>query len=60
MNTVGQILFMIALLVSGIAYTVYNYMHGKTSTAMLILAVGLLGASLVNMIRGLIRALQDK
>ena len=59
MKPIGQILFMIVLLVSGIAYTVYNYLHGNTSLTMLIMAVGLLGASLLNMVMGLIRALRD-
>ena len=60
MKPIGQILFMIALLVSGIAYTVYNYLHGRASMTMLILAVGMLGASLLNMLIGLFRALRDK
>ena len=60
MKAIGQIVFMILLLISGIGYTVYNYIHGETSQAMLILSVGLLGAALLNMISGLIRALRDK
>ena len=60
MNSIGQILFMIALLISGIAYTVYNYLRGGISLTMLIMAVGLLGISLINMTRGLIRALREK
>ena len=60
MKTIGQILFMILLLLSGIGYTVYNYVQGNTSQAMLILSIGLLGAALVNMVQGLIRAWKTK
>ena len=60
MKAVGQIIFMIVLLISGIAYTVYNYLNGNTSQVMLIVSIGILGAALINMVQGLIRALRDR
>ena len=60
MQSISQIVFMIFLLLSGIGYTLYNYTHGKISEMMMILFVGVLGASLLNMVRGLIRAIKDK
>ena len=60
MNTIGPILFMIILLISGIGYTIYNYCIGKLSQMMLIFSIGLLGAALVNMVQGLIRAWRAK
>lgn len=60
MNSIGQILFMIFLLVSGIGYTFYNYTRGGISQTMMILFIAILGASLLNMIRGLIQAIRNK
>ena len=60
MQTVGQIIMMILLLLSGIGYTVYNYTNGNTSESMAIVCIAILGASLLNMLRGLYRALKDK
>jgi len=60
MQSISQIVFMIFLLLSGIGYTLYNYTHGKISETMMILFVAVLGASLLNMIRGLIRAIKEK
>ena len=60
MKSAGQIILMILLLISGIGYTLYNYSSGRISESMMILSVAVLGASLLNMLRGLIRALRDK
>ena len=60
MKDIGQILFMIVLLLSGIGYTLYNYSIGRTSPAMALLFIGVLGASLLNMVMGLIRALKNR
>lgn len=60
MKTIGQIVFMIVLLVSCIGYTLYNYINGNTSQIMLIVSIGILGAALINMVQGLIRAIKDK
>ena len=60
MQSIGQIVFMILLLLSGIGYTLYNYTHGGISETMMILSVAILGASLLNMLRGLIRAIRNK
>lgn len=60
MKSAGQIFLMILLLISGIGYTLYNYSSGRISESMMILSVAVLGASLLNMLRGLIRALRDK
>ena len=51
MQSIGQIVFMIFLLLSGIGYTLYNYAHGRISETMMILSVAILGASLLNMLR---------
>ena len=60
MKGIGHIIFMILLLISGIAYTLYNYSGSRISESMMILSIAVLGASLLNMLRGLIRALRDK
>ena len=60
MQSIVQIVFMIFLLLSGIGYTLYNYAHGGISETMMILSVAILGASLLNMLRSLIRAIRDK
>jgi len=60
MRAIHQILFMILLLSSGIGYVIYNYLNGRTSEMMMILSVAILGASLLNMLVGLYRAIRDK
>lgn len=60
MKEIGQIIVMILLLISGIGYTLYNYSGGRISESMMILSIAVLGTSLLNMLRGLIRALRNK
>lgn len=60
MKSTTSILFMILVLLSGMGYTIYNYLHGSCSQGMLLFSLGLLGVALINLVQGLIRALRDK
>ena len=57
-KTVVQILVMIVSLAALMGYVVYNYMIGNSHPLYFAVSMAILSVSLLNMIRGLIRALR--
>lgn len=60
MNDVAKALLSILLILAIIAYTVMNYVSGKTDTTMFIVCMAVLCLPLMNMINILIRQWKDR
>ena len=60
MYTVKKSIFTILVMLAVMAYTVWNYVNGKTDLVMFLVCMAILGIPLVNMINLLIQEFKKK
>ena len=60
MNNITKAILAIIVMVAVLAYTILNYLNGKTEFTMLVVSMAIIGIPLVNMINILIQELKKK
>ena len=60
MDTIKKSLFTIPVVLAVMAYTVWNYVQGKTDLLMFLVCMAIMGIPLLNMINLLIQELKKK
>lgn len=60
MNPIIKIIGIIVLILAVMAYTVFNYITGKTDSKLFLVSVALLGYVLIGMVNQLIQHLKSK
>ena len=60
MNKTGKAILTILAMLAVLAYTAFNYASGKTTLAMFLVSVAILGIPMVNMINILIQERNEK
>ena len=60
MDTVKKSIFTILVMLAVMAYTVWNYVNGKTDLVMFLVCMAIMGIPLVNMINLLIQEWKKK